>query len=42
LTSEDLDGIDLRWGDASAFALLAERIAMRRGIGDILVDQPGM
>lgn len=38
LTSEELDGIDLEWGDAKAFALLAERIALRKGIGDILAE----
>jgi len=36
LTREDLDGIDLKWGDANAFAALATKIANREGIGDIL------
>ncbi len=38
LTKEDLGGIDLKWGDAKAFAALAEKIAKREGIGDILAE----
>lgn len=38
LTREDLDGIALEWGDVEAFAALAERIATRQGIGDILSE----
>jgi len=38
LTSKELDGMDLKWGDAKAFALLAERIAGRKGIGGILAE----
>ena len=35
LTIEDLDGLELKWGDADAFAVLAKKIANREGIGDI-------
>lgn len=38
LTRKDLGGIDLRWGDAHAFALLTKMIARREGIGDILAE----
>ncbi len=38
LTKEDLDGIDLKWGNAKAFAELARKIALREGIGDILAE----
>jgi len=38
LTKEDLDGIDLKWGDAKAFGELAKKIAYRQGIGDILAE----
>ena len=38
LTKEDLDGIELKWGDTEAFAALAEKIAAREGIGDILAE----
>ncbi len=38
LSKEDLDGIELRWGDARAFAELAEKVAHREGIGDILAE----
>ena len=38
LTKEDLDGIDLRWGDTEAFATLAKNIAARRGFGDVLAE----
>ncbi len=38
LTREDLDGIDLRWGDVDAFAKLMEKIARREGIGDLLAE----
>jgi len=37
LTKEDL-GFELRWGDARAFGRLAEMIARREGIGDILAE----
>ena len=38
LTSEDLDGLKLEWGDAEAFGKLAEKIAYRQGIGDVLAE----
>jgi aldehyde:ferredoxin oxidoreductase len=38
LTRKDLDGIELRWGDAEAFAALAKKIAFREGIGDLLAE----
>ena len=38
LTKEDLDGIELEWGNAEAFTALTEKIASREGIGDILAE----
>jgi aldehyde:ferredoxin oxidoreductase len=38
LKREDLDGLELRWGDAEAFAILARRIAYREGFGKILAE----
>jgi len=38
LTKEDLNGIELKWGDADAFAELMEMMAKREGIGDILAE----
>ena len=38
LTKEDLNGIDLKWGNAKAFAALLKMIAKREGIGDILAE----
>ncbi len=38
LSKKDLDGIELRWGDAEAFASLAKKIAFREGIGDLLAE----
>jgi aldehyde:ferredoxin oxidoreductase len=38
LTKDDLEGIELKWGDVQAFAALARMIAERRGIGDILAE----
>lgn len=38
LKEGDLDGIKLEWGNVEAFAALAEKIAYRRGIGDILAE----
>jgi aldehyde:ferredoxin oxidoreductase len=38
LSKEDLDGIELRWGDAEAFAKLIKKIAFREGIGDLLAE----
>lgn len=38
LSKEDLGGIDLKWGNAKAFAELARKIANRSGIGDVLAE----
>ncbi len=38
LSKEDLDGIELKWGDTEAFASLAKKIALRQGIGDLLAE----
>lgn len=38
LSKEDLDGIELKWGDTEAFANLIRKIAFREGIGDLLAE----
>jgi aldehyde:ferredoxin oxidoreductase len=38
LTKEDLEGIELRWGDTDAFAALIRKIAMRAGLGNIFAE----
>jgi aldehyde:ferredoxin oxidoreductase len=38
LSKDDLDGIELKWGDAEAFARLAKKIALREGVGDLLAE----
>jgi aldehyde:ferredoxin oxidoreductase len=38
LTETDLDGIELKWGDAEAFAELARKIALRQGMGNLLAE----
>jgi aldehyde:ferredoxin oxidoreductase len=38
LTTEQLDGIEARWGDSEAAARLLELVAKRRGIGDLLAE----
>jgi aldehyde:ferredoxin oxidoreductase len=38
LTKEELGGLDLKWGNVKEFAKLAEMIAYRKGIGDILAE----
>ncbi|MEM2117752.1 MAG: aldehyde ferredoxin oxidoreductase C-terminal domain-containing protein [Candidatus Bathyarchaeia archaeon] len=38
LTKKDLDGIELKWGDAEAFATLARKIAFREGVGNLLAE----
>jgi aldehyde:ferredoxin oxidoreductase len=38
LTREDLDGLELKWGDAEAFAVLIRKIAAREGIGNVLAE----
>ncbi len=38
LSKEDIDGIDLTWGNAEAIITMTEKIAKREGFGDILAD----
>ncbi len=38
LTTEDTDGLDLRWGNDEAMIELLKMIGERRGLGDILAD----
>lgn len=38
LTTNDTDGLELRWGNGEALAELTERIVYRQGIGDVLAD----
>lgn len=38
LTRADTDGLELTWGNADAMLELLQRIATRRGIGDLLAD----
>jgi len=38
LTIDDLDGIDLKWGNAEAMIAMVHKIAHRDGIGDALAD----
>jgi len=38
LTKEDLDGIELEWGDVEAFASLIQKITLREGVGDLLAQ----
>ncbi|MDH5690351.1 MAG: aldehyde ferredoxin oxidoreductase, partial [Candidatus Bathyarchaeota archaeon] len=38
LTKEDLDGIEPEWANVKAFTALAEKVASRQGIGDILAE----
>jgi len=38
ISREQLDGIDLSWGNAEAMEQIMNRIATRQGIGDILAD----
>ncbi|MGB9854412.1 MAG: aldehyde ferredoxin oxidoreductase family protein [Candidatus Bathyarchaeales archaeon] len=38
LTKKELDGIKLKWGNTDAFIALAEKIAYRKGIGNILAE----
>jgi aldehyde:ferredoxin oxidoreductase len=38
LTKKDLDGIELQWGNAEAFAALAKKIAFREGVGNLLAE----
>ena len=36
LSKEDVDGLDLTWGNAEVMPVLLEKIAFRRGLGDVL------
>lgn len=38
LSSEDVDGLQLNWGNAAAIVALTEKIAKREGIGALLAD----
>jgi aldehyde:ferredoxin oxidoreductase len=38
LSKNDLDGIELKWGDVEAFAKLAKKIALREGVGNLLAE----
>jgi aldehyde:ferredoxin oxidoreductase len=38
LTLEDTDGLDLRFGNAEAMVTMVERIALRKGLGDVLAE----
>ena len=38
ITIDDLDGIDLKWGDAGAMIAMVHKIAHRDGFGDVLAD----
>jgi aldehyde:ferredoxin oxidoreductase len=38
LSPEQLQGLDIRWGDAEVLPVLVKQIALREGIGDILAE----
>ena len=38
ITKEDTDGLELRWGDGQAMNRMAEKLAYRQGIGDLLAE----
>ncbi len=38
LTDEDTDGLDLSWGNHEVIVKLAEMIAFRKGVGDLLAE----
>jgi aldehyde:ferredoxin oxidoreductase len=38
VSSEDLDGISLTWGNYEAMLQMMEKVAFRQGIGDVLAD----
>ncbi len=38
ITKEDTDGIELKWGSGEALVKMAEKIAMREGIGNLLAE----
>lgn len=38
LTSKDTEGLDLTWGNHKSLVQVAEKIAMREGVGDLLAE----
>jgi aldehyde:ferredoxin oxidoreductase len=38
LSARDLDGLEMRWGNAPAIVSMAEKIVKREGVGDLLAD----
>jgi aldehyde:ferredoxin oxidoreductase len=38
LTKEQLDGLEMKWGNAHAIIEMTKKIARRDGVGDILAD----
>ncbi len=38
LTKEQLDGLEMKWGNAHAIIEMTKKIARREGVGDILAD----
>jgi aldehyde:ferredoxin oxidoreductase len=38
LTRQQVDGLELKWGNAAAIVALTEKIGMREGFGDVLAD----
>lgn len=38
LTKEDLDGLDMRWGNVQAAMELLQKISAREGVGDLLAE----
>jgi aldehyde:ferredoxin oxidoreductase len=38
LTRQDLDGLDMRWGNVEAVAAMLEKISRRNGIGNLLAE----
>jgi aldehyde:ferredoxin oxidoreductase len=38
LSQQDVDGLDLRWGNAEAIVALTDKIARREGVGELLAD----
>lgn len=38
LTREDTEGLELKWGDSEQIVSLIEKVALRKGLGDILAD----
>ena len=38
LTTEDTDGLEMRWGDAKAIIAMTDKLVRREGFGDIIAD----